>query len=748
MKMSVSKRVILVVASLICASNTFAKDFLVKTQSEYQKAVEQLKAGDKVILANGNWTDFEMRFHGKGTESAPIELTAETKGQVFITGLSNLSLAGEHLVVSGLIFQDGYTPTREVISFRQGKDRLANHTRVTEVVINNFNNPEKFAGDQWVALYGKYNRFDHNALIGKRTSGVTMAVRLKSEDSRENHHQIDHNYFGPRPILGSNGGETLRIGTSHYSLSDSLTKIHHNYFDRANGEVEIISNKSGKNEITDNVFFESRGTLTLRHGNGNIVKNNVFFGNGVDHTGGIRVINADQVIENNYMEGLTGYRFGSGFTIMNGVPNSPINRYHQVKNANINNNSIINVDHIHFGAGSDAERSAAPIDSSFKNNLIANNKASDGITLFDDVSGVQFKSNVTLNVKKHTIAGGFENQPFDLKRAANGLLYPSHTAIKAGVSRDLKPVSRADVGPKWFKKPAFDTEFDSGKTIKVAAKPGALFKAVNDADSGDIILLEAGHHVVQKTLSLAKVLTFKGLAPNVSLSFERKTLFVLEDGGNLKLVNLVIDGSEAPDSAGNTLIRNTRLPTIKNFRLELDKVTVKNLDVNHSFHVFDSGYRAFADEIKITNSHFANITGDILRLNKEQDDLGIYNAEYIILENNTFTDVQGTLANVYRGGTDESTFGPHFEMHNNTLTNVGNGKRNKSNAVFTLHGVQVANVTHNVIDNAPAIIINHTVGEPITKVIGNQFKQSSAPKVAELHAKTEPTATLKNNTFN
>ena len=84
--------------------------------------------------------------------------------------------------------------------------------------------------------------------------------------------------------------------------------------------MEIISVKSGKNNIRNNVFFESRGTLTLRHGNGNVISENVFFGNGVDHTGGIRVINKDQIVRNNYIEGLTGYRFGSGFTVMNGVP--------------------------------------------------------------------------------------------------------------------------------------------------------------------------------------------------------------------------------------------------------------------------------------------------------------------------------------------------------------------------------------------------------------------------------------------
>ena len=416
----------ILVALISACTPTNPGGIVVKDQAEFTEAVADAKPGDVIKLADGTWKDFEILFTGTGEADKPIRLTAETKGKVFITGQSNLRLAGEYLEVSGLIFKDGYTPTLQVISFRRDKKSLANNSRVTEVVIDNFSNPERFEADYWVAMYGKNNRFDHNHLEGKRNKGVTMAVRLDSEQSQENYHRIDHNYFGPRPVLGSNGGETLRIGTSHYSLSNSYTMIESNYFDRCNGEVEIISNKSGSNTIQNNVFFESRGTLTLRHGNGNIVQNNIFFGNGKDHTGGIRVINGDQTIRNNYLEGVTGYRFGSGLTVMNGVPNSKINRYHQVDNANITQNSLINLDHIHFAAGSDAERSAAPINSRFTNNLIVHKESTDGISLFDDVSGIEFAGNIVHNASELTIDNGFAVENVELARAKNGLLYPTN----------------------------------------------------------------------------------------------------------------------------------------------------------------------------------------------------------------------------------------------------------------------------------------------------------------------------------
>ena len=119
-----------------------------------------------------------------------------------------------------MVFQDGYTARNEVISFRADSKKLAHNSRVTNTVIKNYSNPDRTQRDTWVAMYGKNNEFDHNHLEGKLNSGPTMIIRLNTEESQENNHFVHHNYFGPRPVLGSNGGETFRIGTSHYSLDN------------------------------------------------------------------------------------------------------------------------------------------------------------------------------------------------------------------------------------------------------------------------------------------------------------------------------------------------------------------------------------------------------------------------------------------------------------------------------------------------------------------------------------------------
>jgi poly(beta-D-mannuronate) lyase len=736
------KSLIIIAITCFASIQVIAQEYLVDSPKAFKKTVKKLVPGDVVKLANGTYQDFEILFTGKGKKSAPITLTAETKGQVVLSGQSNLRLAGEYLVVSGLVFKDGYTPSSEVIAFRRNKSDFAYHSRVTETVIENFSNPDKREGDYWVALYGQHNRFDHNYLAGKKNKGVTLAVRLNSEDSQENYHKIDHNYFGPRPIFGSNGGETLRIGTSHHSLSNSFTLVENNYFDQCNGEVEIVSVKSGKNQLRNNVFFESRGTLTLRHGNGNVIENNVFFGNGVDHTGGIRVINKDQIIRNNYLEGLTGYRFGSGLTVMNGVPNSPINRYHQVENAHISNNSLINVEHIQLAAGSDAERSAVPINSRVEGNLIFNESDKQPFTLFDDVSGVKFSNNVANTTPLKALNTGIDKEDITLKRAANGLLYPTNS--DKGVSKDLTPITKEQTGPSWYKKPVGETAFNSGSTIDVKPGEDALFNAVKSAKDGDVIALGAGGYNTRKVIIIDKTLTIKAKQEKLAkLTFERGTFFEIIDGGSLTLDGLTIDGRNSPDYSGNTLVCTKKWGMTANYRLVIQNSHIENLDINHSFHVFESGKGAFANEITLRNNMFNNITGDILRLDKEIEDLGVYNAEYVTLEGNHLKDVEGALVKLYRGGSDESTFGPHLIMSNNKVESLGLGKRNKSGASLFLHGVQVTDIDNNQVINSAPIIVEHTVGEPVTRISDNTL--SDLPSVVELRAKGEHTAELVNN---
>ena len=719
--------------SALLGPTALAETLLVTTQDEYEYAIDKLEPGDTIMLANGDWRDFEILFTGRGEPDRPITLAAQTRGEVFVTGQSNLRMAGEHLVVSGLVFRDGYTPTNTVISFRRTRGDLAYRSRVTETVIDRFNNPERHETDYWVMMYGKHNRFDHNHLVGKSNAGVTMAVRLDSDESRKNHHRIDHNYFGPRPILGSNGGETLRIGTSHFSRNDSFTVVENNYFDRCNGELEVISNKSGGNTFRGNLFFESRGTLTLRHGNGALVEKNVFLGNRVDHTGGIRVINADQVVRNNYLYGLTGHRFGAALAIMNGVPNSPLNRYDPVDNAVIENNSIIDSDHIELGAGSDEERSATPTDSAFRSNLIHNGDGRNIVAVHDDVGGIEFRRNVLNKVDEPTLTNGFVNASLELAPAGNGLLYPTDRRFAdVGADRGVEVLDRERTGVSWYPKPGPEIRFDLGKTIDIGPGEDTLFDAAADAGHGDIILLAPGEYTVTKTIAVERPLTIRAAPGTASIEFERTALFEIADGGSLKLGGLKMSGRTAPDVSGNSVIRTHRYSMLNNYALVVEDSRVEDLNVNHSFNFFTTAKHTFADRVEIYDSAFRNISGHVLALRRETDDLGLYNGEYVSIIGSSFQNVDGAVADIYRGGTDESTFGPHFELRESSLHSVGHGSRNKSAASVRLHGVQATDIADNEFVDSQPIRVTLITGEPVTAFTRNRFVGTQEPIVNDI----------------
>ena len=720
--------------AFLAAGRASAVETLVTNQQEYRDAVGRAGPGDVIVLANGVWRDFEILFAGNGEPERPITLTAETKGQVVISGQSNLRLAGSHLIVSGLVFRDGYTPTSTVISFRRTKGEPANYSRVTETVIDRFNNPERHEIDFWILMFGRHNRFDHNHVEGKGNLGVTMAVRLDGEENQRNHHRIDHNYFGPRPILGSNGGETLRIGTSHHSLSDSLTVVENNVFDRCDGELEIISNKSGGNVFRGNLFLESRGTLTMRHGNNAVIEDNVFLGNGVPNTGGIRVINKGHVIRNNYLHGLTGYRFGAAFTVMNGVPDSPLNRYHQVEDVLMENNSIIECDYIEMAGGSDDERSATPIESTFRSNLIFNSDGENIVRVHDDISGIAFERNASNAVEDLPVKSGFANSPIEMHMAANGLWYPAGEELALiGVRADLQVLDKDETGVAWYPKPAPDSS-RAPATVPVSPGEDALFDAVNRAEAGSVLELAPGVYRVRKTIVIDRPLSIRAAQGRgtVRLEFERPALFELDDGARLGLSGLEISGAASPDMSGNSVIRTSRYSMTSNYSLAVEDCSIIDLDVNYSFNFFSVARNTFADAIRITRSAFSDISGSVISLSSEIDDLGRYNGEVISLIDSRFSNIGGAVVDIYRGGTDESTFGPRLEVRSSVLDSVGHNARNRTAASIRLLGVQVADIHDNEFIDSRPIRVTHTVGDPITRISGNRFANTPEPVVGEI----------------
>ena len=153
-----------------------------------------------------------------------------------------------------------------------------------------------------------------------------------------------------------------------------------------------------------------------------------------------------------------------------------------------------------------------------------------------------------------------------------------------------------------------------------------------------------------------------------------------------------------------------------NYSLLVRNIKVTDLDINGYFYFFKANTGTFADNIEIIDSEFTNVTGAILLLNREVDDLGVYSVENLTISGNTFTDIKEEIATVYRGGFDESTFGPIVTVTNNTLTNVGKSKTHRSQASMYFHGVQRLHISDTTWNQSAPLTLHITNGGPITTI--------------------------------
>jgi poly(beta-D-mannuronate) lyase len=110
----------------------------------------------------------------------------------------------------------------------------------------------------------------------------------------------------------------------------------------------------------------------------------------------------------------------------------------------------------------------------------------------------------------------------------------------------------------------------------------------------------------------------------------------------------------------------------------------------------------------------------------EKDNKGYYNVEKIKIVNNHFSDGQGVLLNLYRGGSDESTLGPDLTFINN---NVLNYSAKNNDPLIQLTGVQRTSITNNTFSDNNAsktLIVYKDTGRANHLLSHNTFLRSGA----------------------
>jgi poly(beta-D-mannuronate) lyase len=413
----------------------FAAEHAVASADQISRVAGQLQPGDVVVLKDGQWNDQSIVLNAKGSEQRPITFRAATPGGAVITGRSSIVIEGEHLVLSGIWLKSG-------AGKGDGIKIAGGHNRLTESAVTG--GEYKFLAH----MFGVENRLDHCYLADKTTESPTLQIEVDKETP--NRHRIDHNHFGPRPPLGKNGGETMRVGYSHQSMFSSGTVVEENLFDRCDGELEIISSKSCDNVYRNNTFLDCAGTLTLRHGNRCRVEANYFIAHHKKGSGGVRVIGEDHLVANNYIDGVEM----GGVWITSGIPDSPLNGYYRADRCVIAFNTIVDSRgpciQLDAGFGS-SNRSLRPRNITIANNLIS---PGDGGTVLKGTEGEGFKWQANLASVQQA---GIRAADLKLERANDGLLHPAaDSAARSAAEGDFATIktdidgqtraTRSDVG--------------------------------------------------------------------------------------------------------------------------------------------------------------------------------------------------------------------------------------------------------------------------------------------------------------
>lgn len=404
----------------VIGNAAFCREIVLKPGRDLEDAFEDAAAGDTFILGDGEWKDVAIHIEATGTADKPVLVRAQTPGRVVITGESRLRISGSHIVVSGLYFRNCVEES-EVVAFRTDSSRPARNCRITNCAMRNELPTAVQIESKWLSIYGERNRVDHCSFAGKNNRGTTLVVW---PTGKPNNHRIDHNYFGRRPELGKNGGETIRVGDSKVSLTSSQTIVERNFFDECDGEAEIISNKSCDNIYRHNLFRKCSGALTLRHGNRCTINGNVFLGHGKRGTGGVRIIGEDHRIFNNYFEGLRGDEHRATICFMNGIPNTRLNGYAQVRRATVAFNTIVDCKvPLEIGTKAGKFQSAAPDACIIVGNVIDTGKWELMRVHAQPVSWT-WKANLLQSKDDLKMPVGFQSSTMELTRADDGLMRP------------------------------------------------------------------------------------------------------------------------------------------------------------------------------------------------------------------------------------------------------------------------------------------------------------------------------------
>jgi len=309
--------------------------------AELSKNLQTLKPGDILEIEDGVYNDIKITLAEQADAEHPIIIRAKNPGKVIIKGDTQWTVKGTNYIFEGLRFEEC---NRYYIFYF---DATSKDCTVSECSF--YNNAPLSGAQFWIVMGGKATKIKKCFFSNKNSVGQMVCANESPQTlSTSNNHLIEDCYFGNIAYQSDNGFEAIRMGRGDQGgFADSRSVIQGCFFEKCDGEAEIISVKSDHNDVRYNTLYNSKGAICLRHGSFNSVYGNLFVGSKEDvRNHGVRVIGEGHKVYNNYF--FNQSENSTTLSISDGCPYENIEYfyYYPVTDAEVYNNTFIGGDKV------------------------------------------------------------------------------------------------------------------------------------------------------------------------------------------------------------------------------------------------------------------------------------------------------------------------------------------------------------------------------------------------------------------
>ncbi|WP_417446726.1 chondroitinase-B domain-containing protein [Kangiella sp.] len=215
----------------------------------------------------------------------PVKISSSELGGAIVTGSSYVKITANDVVIEGLAFLNGGSPSGGTSEDRHGAIFISSNHVLIE---NNFfesigiNTPLEDKTGIGILISGSQDIIINNNTF-KNSQAIAIASGDYSKYIRVIYNDFLNSYYfgGAGEVVHFGDATSVRQGEPPF-LDDTYHEFANNFVSNWNLEKELISIKSNKNKIYNNYFRNnSFSAIVVRMGNDNQIFNNVMVGNSI-----------------------------------------------------------------------------------------------------------------------------------------------------------------------------------------------------------------------------------------------------------------------------------------------------------------------------------------------------------------------------------------------------------------------------------------------------------------------------------